>query len=203
MSNVIKRHQTFWGDLPMRLVAIAALATATLAVTAPGAGRNVLTLAGPDFPAAVLALLSLVLLVVAGWALLVSALASVPALRSTAVAVTPRLLRGAVLAGVTATVAMTPAHGERADHVLDGLRLPDRPTVSAPAARPLVSDAVVVRPGDTVWGIAAEHLGARADAASIARATSRWHAANRHVIGPDPDLIHPGQRLVPPQEDHS
>jgi hypothetical protein len=54
-----------------------------------------------------------------------------------------------------------------------------------------------------VWGIAAEHLGARADAAAIAGATQRWYLANRHVIGPDPDLIHPGQHLVPPQEDHS
>jgi nucleoid-associated protein YgaU len=57
---------------------------------------------------------------------------------------------------------------------------------------------VVVRPGDCLWDIAAAHLGPGATAAEIARAWPRWYAANRAVIGPDPNLIHPGQRLVPP-----
>jgi hypothetical protein len=188
----------------MRPVVVVALAAGALIVTAPDVGADAAALVGPDFPAAVRALLSLLLLGVAVWALLVSALASVPSLRGVAVVLTPRLLRGALFAGVTATVVVTPAHADGADHVLDGLRLPDRPVVSAaPVARPLTSSVVVVLPGDTLWGIAAEHLGARADAATIAGATRRWYAANRHVIGPDPDLIRPGQHLVPPQEDHS
>jgi nucleoid-associated protein YgaU len=192
------------GEMPMRHAVVAALAATGLIITAPGVGSDAAALVGPDFPAAVLALLSLLLLGVAGWALLVSALASVPALHGAAVALTPRLLRGALFAGVTASVAVAPAHADGADHVLDGLRLPDRPIVSAtPVARPLSSDAVVVLPGDTLWGIAAENLGARADAATIAGATRRWYAANRRVIGSDPDLIRPGQHLVPPQEDHS
>ena len=37
-----------------------------------------------------------------------------------------------------------------------------------------------------------------ADDAEVLSAVTRWHARNRHVIGPDPDLLHPGQRLVPP-----
>lgn len=57
---------------------------------------------------------------------------------------------------------------------------------------------VVVRSGDTLWGIVARHLGADAGPEVVAREWPRWHRANRQVIGPDPDLIHPGQELVPP-----
>jgi LysM repeat protein len=57
---------------------------------------------------------------------------------------------------------------------------------------------VVVRPGDTLWGIAAEHLGGHPRAAVVAAEWPRWWAANRVVIGSDPDLIHPGQRLRTP-----
>jgi hypothetical protein len=64
--------------------------------------------------------------------------------------------------------------------------------------------AVVVRPGDSLWRIAARQLAARSGAtapptaAQIAREWPRWYAANRAVIGPDPNLIYPGQRLTPP-----
>lgn len=57
---------------------------------------------------------------------------------------------------------------------------------------------VVVRRGDTLWHIAARHLGEGATDAEIARHWPRWWAANREVIGSDPDLILPGTRLVPP-----
>ena len=43
----------------------------------------------------------------------------------------------------------------------------------------------LVRPGDSLWSIAD-------------RRWRHWYAANRDVIGPDPDLILPGQRLRPP-----
>lgn len=56
----------------------------------------------------------------------------------------------------------------------------------------------VVRRGDALWDVAARHLGPTASAADIAREWPRWYAANRGVIGPDPDLIHPGDVLVPP-----
>jgi len=36
---------------------------------------------------------------------------------------------------------------------------------------------------------------------AIDRSWPRWHAANRDVIGPDPDLLHPGQRLQHPVTD--
>lgn len=59
-------------------------------------------------------------------------------------------------------------------------------------------DVVVVRQGDTLWDIAARHLGPEAGASRIAQEWPRWYAANRQVIGPDPDLILPGTQLVPP-----
>jgi nucleoid-associated protein YgaU len=61
-----------------------------------------------------------------------------------------------------------------------------------------VADEVVVRRGDTLWDIAARQLGPDASAADVAAEWPRWHRANREVIGSDPDLLLPGQRLVPP-----
>jgi hypothetical protein len=65
---------------------------------------------------------------------------------------------------------------------------------------PEVEHEVVVRNGDTLWGIAARHLSADASVAEIAAEWPRWYEANRRVIGTDPDLIRPGQRLRPPAE---
>ena len=54
-------------------------------------------------------------------------------------------------------------------------------------------------PGDSLWALAAADL---PDGASVAEVDERWreiHAANRDVIGDDPDLIRPGQQLrLPP-----
>jgi hypothetical protein len=57
---------------------------------------------------------------------------------------------------------------------------------------------VVVRRGDTLWRIAADHLPGHPSAQRIAASWPRWYAANRAVIGADPDLIVPGQHLYPP-----
>lgn len=73
---------------------------------------------------------------------------------------------------------------------------------TAPSSTP-PRDPLVVRPGDSLWTIAAADLEARdlpADAANVAREWPRWYAANRAVVGPDPHLIHPGQHLQPPRE---
>jgi nucleoid-associated protein YgaU len=56
----------------------------------------------------------------------------------------------------------------------------------------------VVRRGDSLWSIAARHLGPGASDAEIAAQWPRWWHANRAVIGTDPDLILPGTRLIPP-----
>jgi nucleoid-associated protein YgaU len=75
--------------------------------------------------------------------------------------------------------------------VLSGLPLPERAEGPAhPATR-----SVVVRRGDTLWAIAERDLPADAGAEEI---SERWHAVyrrNRGVVGPDPDLIRPGQVL--------
>ncbi len=71
---------------------------------------------------------------------------------------------------------------------------PSPPPVHVAAGRP-----VSVRPGESLWSIAAHHLPAgRRDPARIAAAWPRWYAANRHVIGADPDHIEVGQHLRPP-----
>ncbi len=67
------------------------------------------------------------------------------------------------------------------------------PSAPAPASR-----TVEVRPGDTLWGLAARSLGPDASDAAIAAAWPQWYAANASTIGPDPDVLHPGQVLVVP-----
>jgi hypothetical protein len=64
--------------------------------------------------------------------------------------------------------------------------------------RSLPDDAYVVRRGDALWDIAARRLGPDATQADVAREWPRWYAANRTVIGADPNLIRPGERLQPP-----
>lgn len=57
---------------------------------------------------------------------------------------------------------------------------------------------IIVRPGDSLWAIAARHLGPQATDVQIAEAWPHWHAANRDLIGDNPDLLQPGQALRPP-----
>jgi len=57
---------------------------------------------------------------------------------------------------------------------------------------------VVVLRGDTLWSIAARHLDPSVSNADIDAEWHRWLAANRGVIGDDPNLILPGQLLRPP-----
>lgn len=69
---------------------------------------------------------------------------------------------------------------------------------AADRPEPHQQQEVVVLRGDSLWSIAARHLGVNAGATAIAQEWPRWYAANRQVIGPDPDLILPGQRLIAP-----
>jgi nucleoid-associated protein YgaU len=113
----------------------------------------------------------------------------------------------AVLAGVAPAQASDRGTGGHVrDAVaadLDGLPLPDRtvdprarhraaPRVSGPA-----TDVVVER-GDSLWRITEQRLPPFADDAAIATVVAAVYAANRAAIGPDPDLIEPGQHLVFP-----
>lgn len=73
---------------------------------------------------------------------------------------------------------------------------PAQPRQPAGASSP--GRGVVVGPGDSLWRIAAARLGDRSTPRQIAASWPRWYAANRTVIGADPDLIKPGQLLQAP-----
>jgi nucleoid-associated protein YgaU len=57
----------------------------------------------------------------------------------------------------------------------------------------------VVAPGDSLWGIAERVLGT-SDASRIARYWPKIHRANRDVIGPNPNILRPGEVLQLPAE---
>ncbi|MDQ0277096.1 hypothetical protein QO003_001399 [Arthrobacter silviterrae] len=57
---------------------------------------------------------------------------------------------------------------------------------------------VVVQGGDSLWSIVATALGPDASDVEVADAWPRWYQANRAVIGPDPNIILPGQVLLTP-----
>lgn len=74
---------------------------------------------------------------------------------------------------------------------------PSRPS----AAPPALIHAVLVQPGDSLWGLAGRDLARRGRPttdAAVAQTWPAWWHANRDVIGDDPDLIHPGTPLHPP-----
>lgn len=126
-----------------------------------------------------------------------------------------RVVCGVAVAGPLGTLPAIAAEAAPADCAgttcrtrLAALPVPDRPDVVAqqsatavPAslrARP-ARPVVTVRRGDSLWSIAAAHLPSGADPGDIAAAWPRWYRANRAVLGPDPDLIHPGTELVAPE----
>ena len=116
--------------------------------------------------------------------------------------VTSPRLAGAVAVTVTAAAIGAPALAD-----LTGLPLPDRTTGSGTAAAsPTVlgrAHTVVVHRGDTLWSISARLLSGAATDARVTRTWHRLHRANLARIGPDPDLILPGTRLVvPPARSH-
>lgn len=57
---------------------------------------------------------------------------------------------------------------------------------------------VVVKRGDTLWGIVAESLGPYSSDVDVALAWPQWYNANGSTIGTDPNLILPGQVLHAP-----
>ncbi|MDR7382205.1 LysM peptidoglycan-binding domain-containing protein [Promicromonospora iranensis] len=110
-----------------------------------------------------------------------------------------------------------PTARQSTDHDRTGSRAADGSAASSPRPRPerlsLVNRSqrtgtareplVVVEPGDTLWAIAADRLasgsgGSGSSDAEIASAVTRWHQANRHVLGTNPDLIRPGTVLRQP-----
>lgn len=217
-SNVIKRHQTASNELVgPRLsragAAVAVLAAGLVAWRAPTLSVDELT--SPSFPVVLGTGLDLAVVGVAG---ATSALLASCALGGRSARLAARLLPGAVRGllvagaagglGIGLTTSAHAASDPRDERLagaptrLDGLRLPDRPVLGTlPAAAPAepADAAVVVARGDCLWRLAAEELGPTASPADIAARTRAWHEHNRDVIGPDPDLLIPGQRLDTPR----
>ena len=156
-----------------------------------------------------------------GWLVVQCALAAVGAVpgavgrlaRRVRRALVPRVARRAVAAALGAgLLATSPAVAAQDGGPFERLHeSPEPPTpllTPSPVApppqaslprRPEPRAAVVVAPGDTLWHIAARRLAAPTPR-RVAAAWRRWYAANRRVVGADPNLIRPGQRLVPPPE---
>jgi hypothetical protein len=120
----------------------------------------------------------------------------------------PRRVRRLVLVACGVAVAgalAQPASAVpgRARDPLDGLPLPERAVGAAHASSPLASapsTTVTVRVGDCLWSLASADLGADAPIAAVQARWRRIYRLNKAVIGPDPELIRPGQILqLPPR----
>ncbi|RDV09552.1 hypothetical protein DXK94_11520 [Arthrobacter sp. RT-1] len=60
------------------------------------------------------------------------------------------------------------------------------------------SGPVAVLAGDSLWDIVADQLGPGASDVDIALEWPRWYEANKTLLGQNPDVLLPGQILVPP-----
>jgi nucleoid-associated protein YgaU len=189
-----------------RCLAVLVVATAGLALLVGWLLPAALEPSAATFDAALVRLCAGVAVVAAGWLWLATGVTVLCALRGRGryAAGVPAPLRRAVLAACGVALASglavaAPAHATpgrlHEDRVADpvvltGLPLPDRATAS-----PAALSTVVVAPGDTLWAIAARSLEPDASAAEIDARWQRLYDLNRAVIGPDPDLIRPAQRL--------
>lgn len=127
-------------------------------------------------------------------------------------AVTPALLRrlaaatlgtaiAVPLVGSPASATPAPSRVPTASSVrapLPSLDRPAPPETSSPAGAQRAPSRHIVRHGDTLWQLAAAELPPDASDGDVARRWPLWHRANRTTIGRDPDLLLPGQVLVPP-----
>lgn len=202
-----------------RSTATAAAAIAGLLYAAPRPTQAVETLRGAgsaaDAAAPLVALVALLAWALLAWLVLVAvtiAAARVPgAVGGYAGTAAGRLAPAAVRRLVQITLGLTVATGVigTSPAFASQAGTPPRPLPTAasldwghvqPAARVAapVAAPVVVRPGDSLWAIAAARLPDDATDTQIARAWPAWWGANREAIGPDPGLILPGLSLTPP-----
>lgn len=72
-----------------------------------------------------------------------------------------------------------------------------------PEPNPPTDGNVVVKPGDSLWLIAAQRLGPSATEEQIAVSWPYWYRANRRSIGRDPNLLRPGEQLIAPSGEGS
>lgn len=161
-------------QLNLRGIAVTAIAMASTGWLGPEVPNLIHALGGSDFTTALGALLALSHLLICIGTLVAVALGLSGRL-STGGAIAGLLFVGAVAAPAAASV--------------DGLQLPDRPAVAVPPPAD-----VVVQPGDSLWAIAG-----RSGTSDVPAAVSEWYRTNQKVIGSNPDLILPGQRLRAPE----
>lgn len=102
-----------------------------------------------------------------------------------------RLVNDAVAAADSADAAPSPSWSQEGRASTE-----NRATSGARGATP--ASGVAVKPGDTLWSIAAHRLGPAASSTEIDAEWHRWFAANRAVIGDDANVIEPGQLLSRP-----
>jgi hypothetical protein len=153
--------------------------------------------AAVDLPTALNRLATYLLGGALGWAGLVGALASWEPTARWARALTPRALRVALFTAVSGALAISPA---RAAGGLDGLPLPTRgPTVEPAGSAAPAADRHVVATGESLWAIAAQTLQPGATSSAVAEECEAWYQRNHETIGPDPNVIHPGQTLLAPE----
>ena len=153
--------------------------------------------------------------VCSGWVVMICLAAGVERatagrLRATSWVACPPALRRALLAGLGAALVTAPTQASAGTSpsgltpgASQGTERPSPPPLPVPA-RPLGgathgrTHLVVVRPGDVLWRLAEDRLPGSAPAQAVAALVERLHHRNRALIGPDPDLIRPGERLVLP-----
>ena len=208
------------------VVVWSAVTAAVVAAACWVAGDLVAPAAGPGFEALLVRSCELAVAACGAWLWVLTTVVTLDALRGRPHRErrgVPRGVRRAVLGacGVALAGAAVSAPSYAAEHgptrprsVLAGLPLPDRATALTQLAAVYASvhhrhepgetaaapphRHVVVRAGDTLWGLAEQTLPAGAGGAAVAERWHRLYALNRAVIGTDPDLIVPGQRLLLP-----
>ena len=146
--------------------------------------------------------------------------------------ITPALVRRLVIASTGASIVLSPVTAVATANAVTSVRasaparapvpasMPGGVSVTSPTSPsptpplqqtpgpPLdaepAPDTVLVAPGDSLWRIAAQRLGPSATEQQIAVGWPYWYRANRQVIGRDPNLLRPGERLtVPASEEGS
>lgn len=159
--------------------------------------------APPAFPAVLASVATLVLGVCAAWLWCITTAATLEALHGVHQVELPgargavrRLVLGACGVALAATVA--PA---QADDVRGVAGQPPQPleTVTTTSTVPA---AHRVTQGDSLWEISEERLRASGATPTDAAVDDAWRTlwqANRDVVGTDPDVIEPGQRLDVPE----
>jgi len=170
--------------------------------------------AEPEYDALLLALAAWVLIGCTAWAVLIGVATVVETtsagrLPAMAWVGCPRSLRRLLLAGLgVALVGAGPLQSSATASAEAPLPVPTRPVGTVKAGAPSADiragtrRELVVRPGDSLWRIAEQRLHASASADEVAALVHRLHHRNRGVIGADPDLIRPGQRLAVPPRPH-